>query len=688
MRPFAILLVASVLAISVSSMAIEQEQTDLEEIKPRLFGIVTDFYNMIIAEPVNHLASSLAAMSAQLVAGIALNGIGPIFGKREIIDKYSQQLHAIILNLINTLKEKYGGVLAQIMAQHQLPRGLLDDFWTMISNGAYDIANSAIQSAAMSITQLLANFSVGKRAALEKGALDDLVNTLQNGAYDIANSAISSIAMSITQLLANFANGKRDLLNQLFPEVADFAHFLHNLFILGGVIPAGKRSLEKGLLDELLNTLQSGAYDLANTVVSSTAMTLTQLLAQIANGKRDVLAQLFPELADFANFLHNYLVLGGVIAPGKRALEKGMFDDLLNSLQSQIYDLANTAVSSLAMSITQMLANFSQGKRDLLEKGMFDDLLNNLQNQIYDLANTAVSSLAMSITQLLANFSQGKRDLEKGMFDDLVNNLQNSIYDLANTAVSSLAMSITQLLANFSQGKRSLEKGMFDDLLNSLQSQIYDLANTAVSSLAMSITQMLANFSQGKRSLEKGMFDDLLNSLQNQIYDLANTAVSSLAMSITQMLANFSQGKREVSNVINDIAAFLEKLGYNVSVFFVFAWWVVSTVGKNIVELIGYGIMAIIHKLFPGLEMTNQRGVSSILSNIGNTVFNTVDSAVQSAAYQLAALLVHISNNGILPTIGKRSNNSVDSFVHQLLTIISQMNGHLSSGSASNLIGK
>ena len=48
--------------------------------------MLTDFYNQIIAEPVNVLAQSLAGMLAQVTAGMALSGIG----KRGISDFFNQ----------------------------------------------------------------------------------------------------------------------------------------------------------------------------------------------------------------------------------------------------------------------------------------------------------------------------------------------------------------------------------------------------------------------------------------------------------------------------------------------------------------------------------------------------------------------------------------------------------------------
>lgn len=43
---------------------------------------------------------------------------------------------------------------------------------------------------------------------------------------------------------------------------------------------------------------------------------------------------------------------------------------------------------------------------------------------------------------------------------------------------------------------------------------------------------------------------------------------------------------------------------------------------------------------------------------------------------------MNISENGILPTIGKRSTgtNNIDTFIHQMLTILSQNNSNLPGG--------
>jgi hypothetical protein len=80
------------------------------KIDPKFLGSIitntvnfgTDFWNMIIAEPINVLASNLAGMGALLFAGIADQGLG----KREISN--------IMQNVVILVKEKITEFLYKI----------------------------------------------------------------------------------------------------------------------------------------------------------------------------------------------------------------------------------------------------------------------------------------------------------------------------------------------------------------------------------------------------------------------------------------------------------------------------------------------------------------------------------------------------------------------------------------------
>ena len=309
----------------------------------------------------------------------------------------------------------------------------------------------------------------------------------------------------------------------------------------------------------------------------------------------------------------------------------GIVTDFYNMIIAEPINTFASAIAAMAAQLAAGIALNGIGKRDLSELSHF---VEQVQSAFLALLNQINQNLNAISIQILEHFP-----LQRGFFDDLANSLSGAIYEIGNQLVQQGGMAITQWLINFSQGNQQGKRdvyGIFDNFVSTITNGLYDLANTAVQQAGMALTQWLINFAngnnaQGKRELTKGFFDDLANSITGALYEVGNQLVQQGGMAITQWLINFSQGNQQ---------------------------------GK--------------------------RFLADTISNFGNAIYNMVDNLVQTTAFQVAQILVNISENGILPIIGKRAkdNMSVDAFVHQLLTLINELQNHINSGSGSNLIGK
>lgn len=268
MKLATIVLVASLMVIAVSSKAIDTpKETELAFLQPRVFGFLTDFYNLIVAEPINTLASSLAAMAAQFTAGLAINGIG----KRSVdfdVSALISKVKEAVMAAINTIVEKLASFLSQISAELPMQRGW-SDFFKPIVDSLYDLANTGVQQAAMAITQALINFSQGKREVADiRGIFDNLLESITSGIYDLGNTLVQQTAMAITQALINFSQGKRDLseadkswFNNLDNAVMSLATMLTQILLNiqnNGILPVigGGKGYDKPTLEAILNQLQ------------------------------------------------------------------------------------------------------------------------------------------------------------------------------------------------------------------------------------------------------------------------------------------------------------------------------------------------------------------------------------------------------------------------------------------------
>jgi len=234
---------------------------------------------------------------------------------------------------------------------------------------------------------------------LAKGFTSFLSNFLQQVVLPPVVTAVQDSAGLLAQLTAGISEGGLDAI----------------------LVLLGKRdiAIPKGAWDDLLSSLQNGATNLANQLTSQLGLTLTQVLLQISQGKRNV---------------DDY---------------KGTWDDLLSSLQNgpQIW----TSQLGLFLTPEIFITLISQGKINADDfKGAWDDLLSSLQNGATNLANQLTSQLGLTLTQVLLQISQGKRNaddivISKGMFDELINQvLQPAI----NNSIQTLAGMLAQITAS------------------------------------------------------------------------------------------------------------------------------------------------------------------------------------------------------------------------------------------------
>jgi len=199
---FLALLLVAVLAATVSSKAIQKTQN---EIDPRILSFLTDFYNQIIVEPINTLASALASMTVHLFAGIATEGLSGL-GKRDLkgLGDLWDSLTTTVVDGASTLVSGLAAQLTQWLVNFALSgnngRGFWGDLGTSITGSLSDLGNTLTQQAGLILTQIL--LSIGNNNAR---GLGDLWDSLTTTVVDGASTLVSGLAAQLTQWLVNFA---------------------------------------------------------------------------------------------------------------------------------------------------------------------------------------------------------------------------------------------------------------------------------------------------------------------------------------------------------------------------------------------------------------------------------------------------------------------------------------------------
>jgi hypothetical protein len=301
------------LATTVYGLDLSHAAKRSTEIEPRLLNFIGDLYAQAIYPPLNHVVTSLALLSAQVLAGIAENGIPTPNGRT---------LHPSEAEL----------------------RGFWSGLWNEAIKPPIDNALSGISLMA---AQLLAgigvngvDLSIGKR---------DLTEAEMRGFFDALNEAMNSVfanviqkpledalaggALMLAQVLAGIGTnginlsslpGKRDL-----SELAGHEAELRGLFnTVGGAVVNGFQGVWNNIFQVPLENF-----------VQNSALAAAQLFANFANNGNSV---------------------------GKRSNEaRGQIIDSLVEHSSGLYvnqikPTVENALNAAVLHLAGVLANFSQ----------------------------------------------------------------------------------------------------------------------------------------------------------------------------------------------------------------------------------------------------------------------------------------------------------------------------------------
>ncbi|CAF1204381.1 unnamed protein product [Adineta steineri] len=558
-------------------------------------GIFSNFYAQVIYPPMNHVATNMALLAAQMLAGFSQTGI-PLPSQGRILHPSAVQVQGgldglwqnTVRPLLKNVLSKYSVVIAQLFSTISTGRndltevemrgffdtladGLLSSLQLVWSNVLQKPTEQALSTAALLGAQVLAGAGVngvsldslfGKRDLTEaemRGFWSDFGNTMLAVFQKPLEDALSTTALLGAQVLAGAGvNGVS----------------LDSLF--------GKRDMTeaemRGFFDDLLSTLLAVVQKPLEDALSTTALLGAQVLAGAGvNGVS--LDSLF----------------------GKRDMTeaemRGFFDDLLNTLLAVVQKPVEQALSTAALLGAQVLAGAGVngvsldslfGKRDMTEaemRGFFDDLLSTLLAVVQKPLEDALSTTALLGAQVLAGAGVngvsldslfGKRDLTeaemRGFWEDFANSLLAVVQKPVEQALSTAALLGAQVLAGAGVngvsldslfGKRDLSeaemRGFFDALGDAFTSVFANVLQkpleNALSTAALLGAQMLAGAGVngvsldslfGKRSAEArgpvidGLLSHATGLYHQEVKPMMETAINNAMLSLAGVLANFS----------------------------------------------------------------------------------------------------------------------------------------------------
>jgi hypothetical protein len=261
------LIVVFLLGLAASTYALDLSHADKRssEIEPRLFSFLTDFYAQVVYPPLNHVVTSLALLGAQVLAGVHENGI-PAPGGRTLHPS-DAQLRGFFDDLWNNavrppLENALSGfslMAAQLLAgiasngvnlgkrdlSEAEMRGITDTltqaFNSIYTNVIQKPLENALSGGALMLAQVLAGIGtngidlsnfIGKRDLTDfagrqaelRGFFDSVGQNLLNGLQAVWSNviqnpleqALQSGALMAAQVLAGLGTngvnlGKRDL---------------------------------------------------------------------------------------------------------------------------------------------------------------------------------------------------------------------------------------------------------------------------------------------------------------------------------------------------------------------------------------------------------------------------------------------------------------------------------------------
>jgi hypothetical protein len=338
----------------------------------QLRGFWTDLWNNALKPPLENALSGVSLLAAQVLAGVATNGVN--LGKRDLTEAemrgfWEDFLNNAILGPVNNALQGVALLGAQVLAgvatngvnlgKRDLTeaemRGFLDDLTaalnSVFSNVIQKPLEDALAGGALMLAQVLAgagtngiNLSglLGKRDLTEaemRGFLDDLTAALNSVFSNVIQKpledALAGGALMLAQVLAGAGTnginlsgllGKRDL-----SELAGRQEELRGFF----------DTLGNALLDSLQTVWTNVLQNPVEQALQSGALLGAQVLAGLGtNGVN--LSTLF----------------------GKRDT-RGIFDDLVahanGLIQTQVIPIVENALNNAAIHLAGVLATFAQG---------------------------------------------------------------------------------------------------------------------------------------------------------------------------------------------------------------------------------------------------------------------------------------------------------------------------------------
>jgi hypothetical protein len=327
----------------------------------QLRGFWTDLWNNALKPPLENALSGVSLLAAQVLAGVATNGVN--LGKRDLTEAemrgfWEDFLNNAILGPVNDALQGVALLGAQLLAgvatngvnlgKRDLTEAEMRGFWEdFLNNAILGPVNNALQGVALLGAQVLAGVAtngvnLGKRDLTEaemRGFLDDLSAALNSVFSNVIQKpledALAGGALMLAQVLAGAGTnginlsgllGKRDL-----SELAGRQEELRGFF----------DTLGNALLDSLQTVWTNVLQNPVEQALQSGALLGAQVLAGLGtNGVN--LSTLF----------------------GKRDT-RGIFDDLVahanGLIQTQVIPIVENALNNAAIHLAGVLATFAQG---------------------------------------------------------------------------------------------------------------------------------------------------------------------------------------------------------------------------------------------------------------------------------------------------------------------------------------
>jgi hypothetical protein len=327
----------------------------------QLRGFWTDLWNNALKPPLENALSGVSLLAAQVLAGVATNGVN--LGKRDLTEAemrgfWEDFLNNAILGPVNDALQGVALLGAQLLAgvatngvnlgKRDLTEAEMRGFWEdFLNNAILGPVNNALQGVALLGAQVLAGVAtngvnLGKRDLTEaemRGFLDDLTAALNSVFSNVIQKpledALAGGALMLAQVLAGAGTnginlsgllGKRDL-----SELAGRQEELRGFF----------DTLGNALLDSLQTVWTNVLQNPVEQALQSGALLGAQVLAGLGtNGVN--LSTLF----------------------GKRDT-RGIFDDLVahanGLIQTQVIPIVENALNNAAIHLAGVLATFAQG---------------------------------------------------------------------------------------------------------------------------------------------------------------------------------------------------------------------------------------------------------------------------------------------------------------------------------------